>query len=53
VRNLIIDWLVEVSETLKLHIFESAYHGIQLLDRFLTAIKLKYNKDMDQSMIMI
>ena len=53
VRNLIIDWLVEVSETLKLDIYKSAFHAVLLLDRFLTVNKIKHNKEMDQSMIMI
>ena len=53
VRNLIIDWLTEVSETLKLDIQKSAYHAVILLDRFLSAMLLTHKKDMDQSHIML
>lgn len=47
VRNLIIDWLAEVSESLKLGIHQSAYNGILILDRFLTNMKINHDKDMD------
>jgi hypothetical protein len=53
VRNLIIDWLAEVSETLHLDIQKSAYHGILILDRFLSANLKLYKKEMDQSAIML
>jgi hypothetical protein len=53
VRNLIIDWLVEVSETLHLDMQKSAYHAIIILDRFLSAGIRKFKKDMDQSLIML
>ena len=53
VRNLIIDWLVEVCETLRLHVYESAYHGIVILDRFLSVNLRKFKKEMDQSQIML
>jgi hypothetical protein len=46
VRNLIIDWLAEVAETLHLDIQKSAYHGVVLLDKFLSG-KLKSGKEMD------
>lgn len=47
VRNLIIDWLAEVSETLHLDIQKSAYHAIIILDRFLSNNLKKTKKDMD------
>jgi hypothetical protein len=53
VRNLIIDWLAEVSETLRLDIQKSAYHGIFLLDRFLSSNLRKHKQDMEQSLIML
>lgn len=49
VRTLIIDWLVEVCETLKLDTYKSAYHAIGILDRFLTMNYLRSKQDMDQS----
>lgn len=53
VRNLIIDWLVEVSETLRLDVYKSAYHAIGILDRFLSVNLRKNKKDMEQSLIML
>jgi len=47
VRNLIIDWLAEVSETLHLDIQKSAYHAIFLLDRFLSNNLKYFQKEMD------
>lgn len=49
VRTLIIDWLVEVCETLRLDTYKSAYHAIGILDRFLTVNYIKSKQDMDQS----
>ena len=46
VRNLIIDWLAEVAETLHLGIQQSAYHAVVLLDKFLS-VNLKTGKEMD------
>jgi hypothetical protein len=53
VRNLIIDWLAEVSETLRLDIQKSAYHAIVILDRFLSSNLKKQKKDMEQGAIML
>ena len=53
VRNLIIDWLAEVSETLHLDIQKSSYHAIFLLDRFLSNNLKYFQKEMDQSTIML
>ena len=53
VRNLIIDWLAEVSETLRLDIQKSAYHSIVILDRFLSSNLRRHRKEMDQSSIML
>ena len=53
VRNLIIDWLAEVSETLRLDIQKSAYHAIVILDRFLSRNLKKQKKDMEQGAIML
>ena len=53
VRTLIIDWLVEVSETLRLDIHKSAFNAICILDRFLSINMRKYKQDMDQSLIML
>jgi hypothetical protein len=44
---------VEVCETLRLHITESAYHAIVILDRFLSINFRKFKKDMEQSQIML
>jgi len=52
VRSLIIDWLFEVTDTLKLQ-QRTFYHSINLLDRFLSLqLKLK-QKDMEQSLVML
>ena len=53
VRTLIIDWLVEVSETLRLDVYKSAFNAIGILDRFLSVNLRKFKKDMDQSLIML
>lgn len=53
VRTLIIDWLVEVAETLRLCIHKSAYHAVALLDRFLSNNSKHNGKEMDQSTIML
>lgn len=44
---MIIDWLAEVSETLRLDIQKSAYHAIVILDRFLSSNLKKQKKDME------
>jgi hypothetical protein len=53
VRNLIIDWLVEVCEALRLDISKSAYHAVCLLDRYLSAKLRKHRQEMDQAAIML
>ena len=53
VRNLIIDWLAEVAETLHLDIQKSAYHAVVLLDKFLSNNFKHHAKEMDQSTIML
>ena len=49
---MIIDWLAEVAETLHLDVQKSAYHGVVLLDKFLSS-NLGGGKEMDQSAIML
>lgn len=44
---------MEVCETLRLHIYESAYHGIVILDRFLSINLRKFKSEMDQTQIML
>lgn len=52
VRSLIVEWLFEVSETLKLQ-KNTLYHSISILDKFLSMqLRLK-SKDMDQSLVML
>jgi hypothetical protein len=51
VRSLIIDWLFEVTENLKLSL-RSLYHGINVLDRYVTTT-VRTGKDMDQTLIML
>ena len=46
VRNLIIDWLCEVADTLHLS-SRSLYHSISILDRFLSNQMKQFQKDMD------
>jgi hypothetical protein len=53
VRSLIIDWLSEVCQALRLDVVRSAYNGVLLLDRFLTQTKKSSGKDMDQTLIMM
>lgn len=53
VRNLIIDWLAEVCETLHLDIHKSAFHAVCILDRYLSNQLRRYKKEMDQSAIML
>ena len=53
VRTLIIDWLVEVAETLRLCIWKSAYHAVHLLDKFLSNNQRNHRKEMDQGTIML
>jgi hypothetical protein len=53
VRNLIIDWLVEVAETLKLDTVKSAYNAVIILDKFLSFHLKSNKKEMDQSNIML
>jgi hypothetical protein len=52
VRCLIIDWLAEVAETLHLNVQKSAYHGVVLLDKFLSN-KIRNGQEMEQSLIML
>ena len=52
-RNLIIDWLVEVAETLKLDTVKSAYNAVIILDKFLSFHLKSSKKEMDQSNIML
>jgi hypothetical protein len=44
---------VEVTETLRLDVYKSAYHAIGFLDRFLSVQYRKNKQDMDQSQIML
>lgn len=49
---MIIDWLFEVTENLKLH-KRTMYHAVNILDRFLSDQKKRFDKDMDQQLIML
>ena len=44
---MIIDWLAEVAETLKLDIQKSAYHAVTLLDKFLSNNLKLHGKELD------
>ena len=52
VRSLIVDWLFEVTDNLKLS-QRSLYHAMNVLDRFLSVRMRKLGKDMDQTLIML
>lgn len=51
VRTLIIDWLFEVCDNLKLA-HRTLYHAINILDRFLS-ISIRQGRDMDQTLVMM
>ena len=51
-RGLIIDWLYEVTDTLKLQ-HRTFYHSISILDKFLSLQLRLFQKDMDQSLVML
>jgi len=52
VRTLIIDWLNEVSDTLKLTL-RSLYHSVSVMDKFLSSQMIKNGVEMEQSQIML
>ena len=52
VRHLIIDWLYEVTENLKLQ-QRTLYHAISILDQFLSLQQRIHSKDMDQTLVML
>lgn len=52
VRSLIIDWLCEVSETLKLS-QRTVYHAVNIMDRFLSHQQRKTGVELEQSLIML
>jgi hypothetical protein len=49
---LIIDWLYEVTENLKLQ-QRTLYHAISILDQFLSFQQRIHSKDMDQTLVML